>query len=253
MRHLVPWLLPFLVACGSQEEATPSTAPLAAAPREGEILLDGLEGRALYGRVLPAVPDGDPDRVLVLRTSFASALDGTEVLDARFVQGQLVTLGVDHVLRLHALQTGLQAGVQDSEAVELDGEVVAPLSVAGPYVAYARGIAPNLEIARADVSTGAIDAMTSGMQPAWSPALSSDGREVIFVSGASGEPRLYRSSGSQAILLPRSRFPTMPRAPRWEGRTLLFEDEAGLARIDLGTGQTLRANAAPPAHTVEAP
>lgn len=244
----------FLLGCGSQEDATPSTAPLAAAPsaaapREGEILLDGLEGRALYGRVLPAVPDGDPDRVLVLRTSFASALDGTEVLDARFAQGQLVTLGVDHVLRLHALQ----AGVQDGEAVELDGEVVAPLSVAGPYVAYARGIAPDLEIARADASTGAIDAMTSGMQPAWSPALSSDGREVIFVSGASGEPRLYRSSGSQTRLLPRSRFPTMPRAPRWEGRTLLFEDEAGLARIDLGTGQTLRASAAPPAHAVEAP
>lgn len=230
---VLAFALALLAACEA-DDAAPVQAPLTiptAAP--DEVILDvRADGAALFGRVVPPPPNADPDRVLVLRGErdgrpFLGSLEGARVLDARFAGSALVVLGTDHVLRVH----------ENDQVAELDAQVHGPLSVAADRVAYVRGEPPDLEVARADLRTGAVEAITQGMAPAWSPALSPDGTEVIFVSGASGSPRLYRSHGGPARALPASpRFPTGPSAPRWIGDRLVFEDEQGVASIDLRAG-----------------
>jgi hypothetical protein len=72
---------------GVEGSSAAITAPLA---RDGEVLLDVREdGAAIFGRVLPAPDHADGDRVLTLRTdhagqAFGGALEGIEVIDARF-------------------------------------------------------------------------------------------------------------------------------------------------------------------------
>lgn len=232
-RHTVLFAIAVLiVAC--EGDVSPAEAPLSLpAPRADEVVLDvRADGATLFGRVVPPIPNADPDRVLVLRSDrsgqpMAGALEGTQVLDARFAGGALVVLGTDHVLRAYT----------DTETVELDAQVHGPLTAAGDRVAYVRGEPPELEVARADVRTHSIDAISSGMAPAWCPALRADGREIIFVSGVTGSPRLYRSDGGAPRALPEAaRFPTGPSAPRWTGDRLFFEDEAGFASLDLRAG-----------------
>lgn len=234
MRRLVLVATALLAAC--EGDVAPAAAPLALAlpsPGAEEVILDvRADGATLFGRVVPPPPNADPDRLLVLRSELggqpiAGALEGTQVLDARFAGGALVVLGTDHVLYAH----------EGGAVVELDAQVFGPLSAAGDRVAYVRGEMPELEVARADVRTGAVESVTQGMAPAWSPALSPDGREVIFVSGVTGSPRLYRSEGGAARALPPvERFPTAPSAPRWVDDRLVFEDEQGVAAIDLREG-----------------
>jgi hypothetical protein len=207
-------------ALGDVEE-TLGDAPRLVAGGEEELLDRRADGAAIFGRMEPAVEDADPERVLVLRAS-VPGLDGLRVLDARFVDGGVVVIGADHVLRL------LAAG----DVRTLDENVYGPLSVAGDRVAYTRGEMPVLELARADLSSGEVAALTTDMAPVWSPALSADGREVIFVSGASGSPRLCRLGANGVVVLPEvERFPSSPRAPRWEGDELRFEDEEGALHV----------------------
>lgn len=189
--------------------------------------------RAIQARVLPAPANADPDRVLSIRVDGYPELDGFEALDARFVAGGVVVLGEDHVLRFHA-----QPG---AAPVAIDDQVEPPLSVGGVYVAYARGEMPFFEIARADVTTGGIDALTSGLGPCWSPALTPDGARAAFVCSHEGEPRLFLHEG-QPRLMPKARFPTGPSAPRFDGERLAFTDEEGVAVIMLGTGALLTAD-----------
>lgn len=237
MRRLALALAVLLVAC--EGDVAPAAAPLAQAlpsPGAEEVILDvRADGATLFGRVVPPPPNADPDRVLVLRSELAGqpiapALEGARVLDARFAGGALVVLGTDHVLYAH----------EGGAVVELDAQVFGPLSAAGDRVAYVRGEMPELEVARADVRTGEAVSITQGMAPAWSPALSADGREVIFVSGVTGSPRLYRSEGGASRALPPvERFPTAPSSPRWVDDRLIFEDEQGVAAIDLREGTLL--------------
>lgn len=208
------------------------TAPLdAPAPEaaltEERVTLDD-DGRArVEGRLEAVLPNTDADRVIVLDAP--AWLAGTRVLDARFVPGAVAVIGADHVLRV----------VAPGEAARvIDEDVYGPLTVAGERVAYVRGAPPDLELARADVRTGEAEALTESMAPVWSPALSSDGEEIVFVSGASGSPRLHRRGASGAItaLAPSARVPSAPTAPRWAGTTLVFEDEQGVAWLDLEAG-----------------
>lgn len=237
-----------LAACATPPE-TPASAPLTvddapqapslAAPQAREVLDRRGDGALITGLLEPAPADSDPERVLVLSAEPAlraidPALEGARVLDARFVgDDTIVTVGADHVLRAHA----------GGGSRELDAEVEAPLSVAGTTLAYARGDMPFFELARADVATGEVRAWTEGMAPVWSPALSPDGREAIFVSGAAGAPRLHRIAADGApIALPAlDRFPSSPRAPRWQDGTLTFEDETGAtALLDVATGRLVQ-------------
>ena len=209
-----------------------------------EVVLDQhADGARLVGRVEPVPPDSDADRVIVLRVvagdgTCAPGLEGARVTDARFVGDDVVTIGADRVLRLHA---------QGGQVAELDTEAYEPLSVAGSQVAYVRGEMPFFEVARADVRTGVVAAVTSGMAPAWSPALTPDGSAIVFVSGAEGAPRLYRVQGSGAprALAPSARTPSSPIAPRFvtepgHGEVLVFEDEQGRVWLDLAQGQVVR-------------
>lgn len=211
------------------------SAPLGERPEEPESLLDARDdGARLFGTVLAAPLGGDPERILRLRAtgpdaSLARALTGRRVLDARFAGDGVVTLGTDHVLRYLAA---------DGE-MALDAQAQPPLSVAGARVAYARGEMPFFELARADVRTAAVDALTEDLGPVWSPALSEDGASIAFVSSASGHPRLMRLDADGALsTLASPRFPTSPRTPRWIGSTLTFEDEQGAATVDVETEQT---------------
>lgn len=234
------------LACSSppSEDAAPQRAALseeaashAGEPQETLLVLDRREdGARLLGRLEAAVPNGDPDRVLVLRSEPGApprlaALEGTRVLDARFVGEHVVVLGADHVLRDY---DGAGERVLDRDAEP-------PLTVAGTVVAYVRGAMPFFEVARADVSTGAARALTDGMAPAWSPALSADGREVVFVSSVTGSPRLHRvdESGAVTPLAPSARTPSSPEAPRLDGDHLHFRDEAGAAVVELSSGRVL--------------
>lgn len=207
---------------------------------------------ALSGRVQAAPADTDADRVIVLDAHEAwavidPALSGAHVLDARFVddavvEDAVVTLGSDHVLRVH------RAGSSSA----LDAQAEAPLSVAGHLVAYARGDMPLFELARADLHTQSVTVWTEGMAPLWSPALSEDGTSAIFVSGVSGEPQLYRVDGSGAPVMLEgvAQFPSSLRAPRWVGSSLHFEDESGHAlTLDVETRQVVTAEAPPSAVT----
>lgn len=217
-RHLLFAL--FSIACAEEVGRAPTELTIA----PGEVLLDRRDGAALYGRLLEGPDHGDGDRVLTLRSEragrpFLGELEGTPVLDARFGDGETIfVLGADRVLR--------------DRTAAIDDRVIAPLSVVGSTVAYARGEMPDYEIARADARTGAVETITQGMAPAWSPALSPDGRELVFVSSVTGTPRLYRwQNGSARLLPPSDRFPTTPVAPRWENGVLSFEDEAGAAQV----------------------
>ncbi|UJR79919.1 TolB family protein [Sandaracinus amylolyticus] len=225
---LVSCLVLALGACGRADApAARESAPLL---DDGEVLLDRRDdGATLIGRLVPVPEGSDADRVLTLGTSgLDGAFDGTAVLDARFVAGGLVVLRADHVLVAH----------RDGATIELDTQVEGPLSIAGTRVAYVRGEFPELELAIADARSGQARVLTQGMAPAWSPALSPDGSEIVFVSGVHGSPRLHRvdtRGGAPRALPPSERFPTAPVAPRWTADgTLHFEDERGPATIVIG-------------------
>jgi hypothetical protein len=203
-------------------------------PSEEVVLDRRADGARLMGRLEPVPENADPDRVLRLQASGASlapALHDARVLDARFAPDDaLVVLGADHVLRLH-----LASGAE----IPLDGQVEPPLSLVGQRVAYVRGSPPELEVAVVDLPSGAVYTVTEGMAPAWSPALSPDGTQVLFVSAREGSPRLYvapTAGGPPRALPPTERFPTAPIAPRWEEGALRFWDEQGELVLPLAEG-----------------
>jgi len=212
-------------AIGEPELASPD-APLGVLPAEPEAVLDRRpDGAALFATVLPAPIGGDPERVMTLRADAFPGLDGRRVLDARFADDGVVTLGADHVLRFARA---------DGTETELDAAAEGPLSVVGELVAYTRGEMPFFELARANVRTSAIEELTNGLAPVWSPALSADGREVVFASSASGHPTLMRLGATgELTTLASTRTPSSPRAPTWTGDLLTFEDETGTTTVDV--------------------
>ena len=212
-----------------------------------ELLLEErTDGARLYGVVQPMLMDTDDEAVWVIRTELngqpvEAALEHARVRDATFLAHGMVIIGEDHVLR----------SCIDGEMRELDAEALGPLSVGGDapgaVVAYVRGSMPFYELARAEIEQGVGGAITTDMAPVWSPAVSPDGRQIIFVSGITGEPRLYRivEGGSPELLPPTDSFPSSLGAPHFDGTTLTYEDETGgrhtlaigAPRID-GTGGT---------------
>jgi len=258
VRRMLAIVCCFCAGCGSADpaasgehalEGSVAEAPVGPGPHShgpdvrDEVVLDQrADGARLFGQIEPVPPNSDADRVIALRVVGPAAslpgLEGARVTDARFVGDDVVTIGADYVLRVHF------AG---GEVVALDSEVFAPLSVAGTQLAYARGDAPFFEISRADVRTGAVQSVSEGMAPAWSPALTPDGRAIVFVSAIEGSPRLYRAEGSgePRALAPTARTPSSPIAPRFvtepgEGELLVFEDEAGRVWLEPEQGRVVR-------------
>jgi dipeptidyl aminopeptidase/acylaminoacyl peptidase len=197
----------------------------------GRVVLERDEKGILLAGEAEAVRVGtDALRVIVLDTAPEGLeLEGMRVLDARMVEDGAVVLGADRVLRHHT-----EDGVR-----ELDDAVLGPLSVEGGMVAYVRGAAPDLRLRRVDLATGEVESLAPEIAPVWSPALSADGREVIFAASRSGRPELLRldAEGELDRISSGGRSPSSPVAPVWRGGLLIFEDEAGRARLNLVTGE----------------
>src|SRR5690606_35167144 len=100
----------------------------------------------------------------------------------------------------------------------------------------------TLELARADTATLATEQLTQGMAPCWSPTITPDGASIVFVSGASGSPRLYRVDhrGPPRALAQIERFPGSPIGPRFEEGLYVFDDELGTVWVDLDAGRIVR-------------
>lgn len=154
---------------------------------------DAEPGRTLVATPQPAPPGTDlPLRLQVeLRragTRADSALDGEFWRFARLLPGDRF-LGVTPSGELWL--SGL-ANAPDAPAVFIDEGVTGAVATSpdGRHLVYCRGDGPDAEVFRAD--DGRVRAVTTGMAPVWSPAISPDGRSVVFVSAASGVPALYR-------------------------------------------------------------
>lgn len=219
-----------LVACDAPvADTTPeverSQQLVRAALADDEIALDD----GLVARIDPAREQTDGFRsVTLIAAPDELELVGTRVFDARRVEGGVVTLGLDHVLRLHV----------GDDVRALDTEVTPPLSVEAGRIAYARGFPPDLRLTVVDLDREGTTTLLPELMPVWSPALSPDGREVIFAASPNGEPELLRVSADGQVREVESsgRTPSSPIAPRWTGRYLTFHDEYGVARLDLETG-----------------
>ncbi len=230
------YLLLALVGCSRVVEPARPVGPLAhRAP--GEVLLDETaHGEALVAEVAPAPEGSDGDRVLRptwLARDGRHPWRGGDVLEARVIPGTtaVLTITTEHVLTRRA--------TPDGAAVELDRDVYGPLSMDahGTALAYTRGDPPALSLVRYDLRAGRAAVMAEALVPAWSPALSADGSEVVVVASPEGTPSLYRVREGEAprpwVLPPGSPLPTGPGAPVVFGDALVFEDEAGLHALGL--------------------
>lgn len=234
-----------LVACSAPE---PTSFPASTAALEEdlsgeapahqvnarELVLDErADGARLLATVLPLPEGTDADRVLAVRLELEGRIAHVpaleRVIDARFVGAHaLVVIDEHHVLSL----------LEGSEGSAIDEGAEAPLAVRGETVVYARGDMPFFELARLDLATRTVHALTEGHAPAYSPAIDADG-SVVFVSSREGRPRLHRVSRDGAVeaLVPTQRTPSSPRAPRLEQGLLTFEDERGTITLDVATGR----------------
>jgi len=202
-----------------------------------EVVLDvAANGDALVGRELPAEPESDADRVLSpswLTRAGRRPWRGGDVLEARWIPGTTA------VLTITTAHTLTRRESPDAPAVELDREVFGPLSLdaRGTAVAYTRGDPPMLSLVRLDLRTGVATAMAPGLVPAWCPALSPDGSEVVVVASPEGHPALFRVRGAEAprpwVLPPGSPLPMGPNAPVVFGDALVFENETGVHSLGL--------------------
>lgn len=216
-----------LSACVADPASATRAALEPASPRSPRVVLDArASGERLEGRRLP--PPLRSDALPHYELSSAG-LEGLVVLDARFVEGGVVVVTPEQVLRFLPTR---------SAPVDLDHGVWPPIAAAHDVLAYARGLPPDLDIARSGLAAGTATQLTHGLAPAYSPALSPDGSELLFVSSALGEPRLYAldAHGHAEALAATARTPSGPTAPQWDGATLRFEDEHGTVALAPRTG-----------------
>lgn len=225
-----------LLGCARTTEAPRASGALAY--REAaEVVLDvAANGEALVGRVLPAEPESDADRALAptrLTREGRRPWRDPEVLELRYIPG---TTAVLTLTRAHTLT---RRPSPDAPAVELDREVFGPLSLdaLGTAVVYTRGDPPELTVMRRDLSSGDVVAVAPSLVPAWCPALSADGSEVVVVASPEGHPALFRVRVGEAprpwVLPPGAPLPMGPNAPLVFGDALVFEDESGLHALGL--------------------
>jgi hypothetical protein len=224
-----------LIGCTGE---TPGPSPAETQSREltGEseaaerVVLEAEDGEPTLAGVLePVPPRTDAHRVIALDTHPSGIdLHGERVLDARTVSDGVVAIGADRVLRHYTARS----------TVELDRGVLAPLSVEAGHVAYVRGVPPDLHLFVAELSTGRVEPIAPHLAPVWSPALSEDGREIVFATAAEGRPQLFRSDASGQLQRVHSdRTPSSPRAPIWRDGVVTFEDEQGTVSVSLETAR----------------
>ncbi len=204
-------------ATESSEADFDEEARLVGAPpgeSSSEVTLEG----GIRARLTPAPVNADPDRALELLDPVADLPAGTEVLEVRSTGAGWLVLRPDHGLWLHG----------DGPPRQLDEGVYSPMALREPWVAYARGAAPELEVGAVDLRDTQARVLTDGYAPVWNPALGPHG-EVVFVSGRAGVPALYRVApgGAPERLMDEGRFPSWIEAPTFDGQVLRFREESG--------------------------
>lgn len=171
----------------------------------------------------------DAPRTLIIEQvpSDFRRLRGERVLDARLVEDGVLFLGVDHVLRLAAA----------NDTRDLADEVLGPISAVAGRVAYVRGTPPDLQLEVIDLADGTRRALAPELAPVWSPALSPDGRDVVFAASQGGRPQLFiaRESGQITPLPLLPYVPSSPNPPIWRDGRLFFEHEGGVVQLNLTT------------------
>lgn len=242
MRSTTAMLGALLAAGCARTTEAPRPGGALAYREPAEVVLDvAANGDALVARVLPAEPESDADRALAptrLTREGRRPWRDAEVLEARWIPG---TTAVLTLTRAHTLT---RRPSPDAPAVELDREVYGPLSLDahGTAVVYTRGEPPALTVVRRDLRTDESVALAPSLVPAWCPALSADGSEVVVVASPEGRPALFRVRVGEAprpwVLPPDSPLPMGPNAPLVFGDALVFEDESGLHALGFdGTGR----------------
>lgn len=216
------------------ERAPESDVAMGSTPDVDEALrADPLRVAGARAHLAEIPPNADPDRAIVLDEPLGDLPVGFRLLEAH-------RLGADDGTEegLLVLQTNHELWWRDARgARRLERDVEAPLSVRGRQVAFARGQMPDFEIVLLTIgaSTGAADfvlPLTDGYAPAWNPALGPAG-DVVFVSGRSGEPELYRVRPGEAPvkLVLDGPFPSAIEPPIHDGVSLSFHDERGVRHV----------------------
>jgi hypothetical protein len=199
------------------------------------------DGDSLVGRLLPTPADADGValfQVQWLRGGAARrwSYGDTPIQDARFVPNTQGLVVLDVRGRLSWLDG------PEAEPQPLDAEVVGPLALAadGRFLAYARGEPPFLDLVRYDLDTGRAEVLVGDMAPLWCPALSADGRELVFVSATGGSQALWRlaegGAPKRVTSAPPnadSTLPMGPTAPLWIGDALIYEHKSALRVLGL--------------------
>lgn len=228
---------PLIGACQKAQTDSPRTQPQALEqPSQALIILDKRinaqeEPELIAGRLQEVKPGTDAPRVIVLEQvpKDLGLAPGQRVLDAQFVEDGAVVLGDDQVLMHYS----------GGHTRQLDVEVLGPLSVASNKVAYVRGLPPDLSLATVELDEGEPKLHAPALTTVWSPALSEDGKALIFAATYEGRARLFRLAiGDEPKLLRKGGpMPSSPVAPQWRHDHLVFEHEQGVVLLDLRQDQ----------------
>lgn len=213
------------------------SSPDLADPRHAEDS-DALRVAGARAHLAEVPPNADPDRAIVLDEPLGDLPVGFRLLEAHRIGTGANAAADGTITGLLVLQTNHELWWRDARgARRLERDVEAPLSVRGRQVAFARGQMPDFEIVLLTIgaSTGAADfvlPLTDGYAPAWNPALGPAG-DVVFVSGRSGEPELYRVRPGEAPvkLVLDGPFPSAIEPPIHDGVSLSFHDERGVRHV----------------------
>src|SRR5690554_388229 len=220
-------------------------------------LIAAYAGWELRGHPLPSLPHSDqPPRMLVELSLDQEPVDwplGSEpITNAVFVpgaQGEPVTLAVRTPdARLLLVDLDAKSAAKDAEnapVVEVDRGLGFSVAAAenGCCLVYMRGDLGDQ--ARLNVLTLA-DAQVQEVQlndSAWSPAISPDGRQVVYVAPSiSGKPAIYMidlasvapDTPAEGRLLndELAVFPSGPNPPFWTDAGIAFASENGSYRMD---------------------
>lgn len=217
-------------------------------------LLAAYGGWELRGQPLPLLPQSDQPPSMVVELSFDEKvvdwpLGAAPVTNAVFIpsaDGEPVSVAV-RTPDARLLRVTLdEENLKHSTEVELDRDVGFSIAVAenGCCLAYMRGaLADQSKLNILTLADDNLREIQLLAQNAWSPAISPDGRQVIYTAPTeTGDPALYQVdvARSEANTPTNGRlvaerlevFPAGPNPPFWTAEGIAFASEDGSYRMD---------------------